>query len=63
MLRVEVDLKKRSQDSLGTAGVAVTSGAGSRKMADVRTATIQFLQKGYGDAVDSDLGIVSPSTV
>jgi hypothetical protein len=44
-LRVEVALKKRSQGSLETVDVGVTSGAGSRKMADVRTATIQFLQK------------------
>ena len=51
MLRVEVDLKKRNQGSLETVGDGVTSDAGSRKMADVRAATIQFLQKWYGDTV------------
>ena len=49
MLLVEAALKKRNQDSSETVGVGVTSGAGNRQMADMRTATINFLQKCYGD--------------
>lgn len=60
-LRVGVDLKKRSQRRLETAGVEVTSSAGSREMAGEQTETIQLLQKWYGDAASWHLKLESPS--